>query len=154
MYSNLLAIHSLIRWMVVGSLFFSIFRAYYGWLLQRPFTRYDNLVRHWTATIAHIQLIVGLWLYIISPIVAYFLGHIKTAMQERAIRFFGIEHITMMLIGIILITLGSARAKRETTDKEKFKTIAIWYTIGALVILSSVPWSFSPVVSRPNFRPF
>jgi len=154
MYPNLLALHSLVRWLVLTSLLFAIFRAYYGWLSRKQFSSFDNAVRHWTATIAHIQLFLGIWLYFISPIVAYFLHHFSTAIHERAIRFFGMEHITMMLIGIILITIGSSRAKRKTTDGEKFKTMAIWFTIALLVILSSVPWSFSPLISRPNFRPF
>jgi hypothetical protein len=54
----------------------------------------------------------------------------------------------------VLITIGSAKAKRKDDNKAKFKTMAIWFTIALLVILSSVPWSFSPLVSRPNFRPF
>jgi hypothetical protein len=154
MYSILLALHSLVRWFVFGSLLLAIFRAYYGWLSKSGFSRFDNSIRHWTATIAHIQLILGLWLYFISPVVAYFLQHFSTAVHERVIRFFGMEHITMMLIGITLITIGSAKAKRKTNDPEKFKTMAIWFTIALLVILSSVPWSFSPLISRPNFRPF
>jgi hypothetical protein len=154
MYPTLLALHSLVRWLVLTSLLYAIFRAYNGWLSKRVFSRFDNAVRHWTTTIAHIQLILGLWLYFISPIVAYFLQHLSTVMHERAIRFFGMEHITMMFIGITLITIGSAKAKRKTTDQEKFRTMAIWFTIALLIILSSVPWSFSPLISRPNFRPF
>jgi len=154
MYLLVLATHSLIRWFVLVSLVFAIFRAYRGWLLNKPFLKFDNIVRHITATIAHVQLIIGLWLYFISPIVAYFLYNFSTAVHNRQVRFFGMEHVTMMLTGIILITIGSAKAKRKTTDKEKFKTMAIWFTIALLVILSSVPWSFSPLVSRPLFRPF
>jgi hypothetical protein len=154
MYLILLATHSLIRWFVLTSLLFAIYRAYRGWLLKKPFTKFDNSVRHITATIAHVQLIVGLWLYFISPIVAYFLYNFKDAVHERQIRFFGMEHATMMLTGIILITIGSFKAKRKTTDLEKFKTMAIWFTIALLVILSSIPWSFSPLVSRPLFRSF
>jgi hypothetical protein len=154
MYIPLLALHSLIRWLVLISLLFSIFRAYRGWLLNKPFSKFDNTVRYTTATIAHIQLIIGLWLYFISPIVHYFLHHFKTAVHERQIRFFGMEHITVMLISIVLITIGSAKAKRKTTDKEKFKTIAIWFSIALLLILSSIPWAFSPLISRPYFRPF
>jgi hypothetical protein len=75
-------------------------------------------------------------------------------MHERVIRFFGMEHITMMLIAIILITIGSAKAKRKTTDADKFKTMAIWFTISLMIILSSIPWSFSPLTSRPLFRAF
>lgn len=154
MYATLLALHSLVRWLVLGSLLFAIFRAYRGWLSHQSFSKFDNSVRHITATIAHVQLILGIWLYFISPIVNYFLHNFTTAMHERAIRFFGIEHITMMLAGITIITLGSAKAKRKTTDREKYKTMAIWFTVALLIILSSVPWSFSPLISRPNFRPF
>jgi hypothetical protein len=154
MYTTLLALHSLTRWLVLGSLVFAICWAYRGWLLKKRYLKFDNAVRHTTATVAHVQLVLGVWLYFISPIVAYFLHNFSTAVHERAIRFFGMEHITMMLTGITVITIGSAKAKRKPTDQEKFKTIAIWFTVALLIILSSVPWSFSPLISRPNFRPF
>ncbi len=154
MYSFLLALHSLIRWFVLISLLFAIYRAYSGWLRHKNFTKFDDSVRHISATIVHVQLLVGIWLYFISPIVTYFLHHYHEAVHERQIRFFGMEHITMMLTGISLITIGSAKAKRKTTDNDKFKTMAIWYTIALLIILSSIPWSFSPLISRPSFRSF
>lgn len=153
MYTILLSLHSLIRWLVLSSLLFAILSSYRGWLLSKPYLKFDNSVRHVTATVAHIQLVLGIGLYFISPVVAYFLHNFRTAVHERAIRFFGMEHITMMLVGIIIITVGSVKAKRKKTDKEKFKTAAIWFTVALLIILSSVPWSFSPLISRPNFRP-
>lgn len=154
MYTALLALHSLTRWLVLSTLIFAIIRGYRGWLLHKPYLKFDNSVRHIIATVAHIQLILGIWLYFISPIVGYFLNHFSVAMHQRTIRFFGMEHVTMMLIGITVVTIGSARAKRKTTDTERFKTMAIWFTIALLIILSSIPWSFSPLISRPNFRPF
>jgi len=154
MYAFILALHSLIRWFVLASLLFALYRAYAGWLGNKVYSKFDDRVQVITATIAHIQLTVGLWLYFISPIANYFISHFKEVVHERQIRFFGMEHVTMMLIGITLITIASAKAKRKTTDQEKFKTIAIWLTIALLVILSSVPWSFSPLISRPLFRAF
>jgi len=154
MYLILLPLHSLIRWLVLLSLIFAIYRAYRGWLGKKPYTKFDERTRMITTTIAHIQLVAGIWLYFISPIVSYFLHNFKEAVHDRVIRFFGMEHVTMMLIAIILITIGSAKAKRKTTDSEKFKTMAIWFTIGLVIILSSIPWSFSPLTSRPLFREF
>jgi len=154
MYPILLALHSLTRWLILGSLLFAIFWSYRGWLFNKPYLKFDNSVRHITATVAHVQLVLGICLYFISPIVAYFLHNFSTAVHERTIRFFGMEHIFMMLIGITVITIGSVKAKRKQTDKEKFKTMAIWFTIALLIILSSIPWSFSPLISRPNFRGF
>jgi hypothetical protein len=150
----ILALHSLVRWFVVIALLVSIIRAYRGWLSKKSFTRLDNSLRHWTATITHIQLILGLTLYFISPIVSYFLRNFRDAVHEREIRFFGMEHSLMMTIGIVIITIGSVKAKRRQTDIEKFKTMAIWFTIGFLIILSSIPWAFSPLTSRPYFRAF
>ncbi len=133
--------------------YFAIIWAYRGWLGNKTFTKFDERMRWITATIAHIQLVIGVWLYFISPVVNYFLHNFKDAVGQQ-IRFFGMEHVTMMLTAIVIITIGSAKAKRKNTDGEKFKTMAIWFTIGLLIILTSVPWSFSPLVGRPNFRPF
>jgi uncharacterized membrane protein len=139
---------------VLVSLLYAIINSYRGWLFNKSWLKSDDIIRHTTATISHIQLVLGVVLYFISPIVSYFLHNLGTAIHERSIRFFGMEHITMMLIGITVITIGSAKAKRQTTDREKFKTMAIWFTIALLIILSSIPWSFSPLISRPNFRGF
>lgn len=154
MYYVLLILHSLVRWLVLGSLLFAIYRAYRGWILTKQYTLFDSRVRILATTIAHIQLVIGLWLYFISPVVSYFLHHLGTAIRMHEIRFFGMEHITMMLIAIVVITIGSARAKRKATDQDKFRTMAIWFTIGLLLILSSIPWSFSPLIHRPLFRWF
>ena len=154
MYSVLLAIHSLIRWLVLISLLYSIIIAYRGWLSGKPFANADNVTRIITTTIAHIQLVIGVWLYFISPVVHYFWDNFGKAVHERQIRFFGMEHVTMMIIAITVLTIGSAKSKQKTADHKKFKTIAIWFTIALLIIFSSIPWSFSPLISRPNFRPF
>ena len=154
MYPTILALHSLVRWLVLGSLLFAISRAYKGWFSKNSFSRFDDSIRHWTATIAHIQLALGLGLYFVSPIISYFLGHYKDAVNQREVRFFGMEHSVMMITAITIITIGSARAKRMQKDGAKFKTMAIWYTVGLLIIVASIPWKFSPMASRPYFRPF
>jgi len=154
MYANLLTIHSIFRWLVLISLLFAIYRGYRGWLRDKPFSKFDNTVRHWTATISHIQLTLGIWLYFISPLIVYFFSDFSKAIHNRDVRFFGMEHSVMMLLAIVIISLGSAKAKRKPTDREKYKTMALWYTIGLVIILVNIPWSFSPLTSRPDFRMF
>ena len=154
MYQILLPLHSITRWLVLAGLLFAIYRAYRGWLGNKPYTNVDNAARLFALNMAHMQLVIGIWLYFISPVVSYFLHNFKAAVHERQIRFFGMEHITMMLVAIIFITIGSAKAKRKETDKEKFKTMAIWFTISLLLIFTSIPWSFSPLISRPLLRWF
>jgi len=154
MYSFFLALHSLVRWLVLISLLIALYRAWRGLLLKKPFSKFDNTIRHTTATIAQTQMVLGIVLYCISPLVRYFLNYFKEAVHQRQIRFFGMEHVVMMLLAVVLITIGSMRAKRQADDKQKFRTMAIFFIIALLVILSSIPWQFSPLVSRPYFRSF
>uniref|UniRef100_F4C8T1 Cytochrome B n=1 Tax=Sphingobacterium sp. (strain 21) TaxID=743722 RepID=F4C8T1_SPHS2 len=154
MYSTLLVFHSLIRWLVLAFLLYSIYRAFVGYLNDKPFSKTDNAFRHWTATIAHIQLMIGIILYTQSPIVKYFWRKTETSLQNLDITFYGIIHIFLMLTAIVLLTIGSALAKRQPTDKEKFKTMLVWFSIALIFIFIAVPWTFSPFSSRPNFRTF
>ncbi|MGY3055686.1 magnesium-transporting ATPase (P-type) [Pedobacter sp. UYEF25] len=152
MYQTIIFYHSIIRWLVLTSLLYSIFRAGKGYLSNAPFSKTDNTVRHWTATIAHIQLVIGITLYTQSPIIKYFWHNFNQAIQNLDTTFFGLLHIILMLTAIIFITIGSALSKRKTTDKEKFKTILIWYSISIIIIFIAIPWPFSPLANRPYFR--
>lgn len=152
MYSSFLFSHSMVRWFVLVSLLYAIWTAFSGYRSGRAFSKIDNAIRHWTATIAHIQLMIGFVLYFISPLVAWFLDHPKEAMQSRDLTFFGIIHIALMTIAVVLITIGSALAKRRETDREKFRTMLVWFTIGVLLILIAIPWPFSPLAARPYLR--
>src|SRR3954462_3048787 len=97
MYQTLLFGHSLLRWLVLISLLYSIFRAYKGYSSQLVFTKTDNAVRHWTATIAHIQLIFGILIYVQSPIVKYLRKNFSGGIQNSETAFFGLLHIFLML---------------------------------------------------------
>lgn len=154
MFPTLLALHSLIRWFILTSIIYSLFLAYRGWRNNKKFTKYDNWIRLITVSFVHIQLIIGVWLYWISPIVDYFLKNFSDSVHQTQLRFFGMEHITMMLLGISLVTVGSSIARRKKVDKEKFKAIVIWYSIALFIIFTSIPWEFSPFTTRPYFRPF
>ncbi|WP_233524547.1 hypothetical protein [Mucilaginibacter conchicola] len=131
-----------------------LIRSFWALLTKSQYTKADNSLRAITASVLHIQLLLGTWLYIISPVVKYFWQNFKQAVHMREIRFFGMEHIFMMLLAIIILTIGSAKAKRQATDQLKFKTQLMWFGIGLLLILSSVPWAFSPLTHRPWLRAF
>lgn len=152
MYQTLLICHSFLRWLMLISLLYSIFSAYKGYSSKLLFTKTDNAVRHWTATIAHIQLIFGILIYVQSPIVKYFWKNFSEGIQNTEFAFFGIIHIFLMLTGIVLITIGSALAKRKKADSDKFKTMLIWFSIALFIIFIAIPWPFSPLANRPYFR--
>ncbi|MDJ1466545.1 hypothetical protein QNI19_06340 [Cytophagaceae bacterium DM2B3-1] len=152
MYPFLLFFHSVFRWLVLLSLLYSIFRAFTGWRSARPFSGTDNATRHWTATIAHVQLMVGFTLYFVSPLVQAFRA--GGGMHSMELAFFGMVHIACMLVAVVVITIGSALSKRRQTDREKFQTMLLWFLAGLFIIFIAIPWPFSPFAHRPYFRSF
>jgi len=152
MYQTLTFYHSIMRWLLLASLLYAIYRAYRGFTSNDQFSKTDNAIRHWTATISHIQLVIGIILYTQSPIIKYFWNNFNEAIHDIDTAFFGLIHIILMLTAIILITIGSALSKRKTTDKEKFKIMLVWFSISLVIIFIAIPWPFSPLTNRPYFR--
>ena len=154
MFSTLLTLHSITRWIVLVFLLFSIYRALVGYTTNKTFSKTDNAFRHWTTTFAHIQLMIGMTLYTQSTIVKYFWSNIKSAIRILDITFYSLIHVILMTTAIVLLTIGSAMTKKQANDKDKFKTMLVWFSIVLIIIFIAIPWPFSPLSSRPNFRVF
>lgn len=131
--------HSGLRWIILILLIAAIGQAFAGMNGNKPFNRKLSLF----AMIAcHIQLVIGM--------VQYFLGKFYMALPPEVTdealksthRFFRMEHIAMMVVAIALITVGNSRSKKAATDKAKYKAIAVFFTIGLVLILASIPWPF------------
>jgi len=137
---------------VLASLIYAIFKAFKGIKAKRPFTKANDSIRHWTATIAHIQLVIGIMLYSQSPLVKYFWRNFSVAVKNPDAAFFGFIHVFLMSTAIVLITIGSALAKRKLTDQEKFRTMFNWFGLALIIILLSIPWPFYPFAARPLLR--
>ena len=153
MYSILLLLHGFFRWLVLASLLYSIFLAINGLKKRRPFTATANSWRHWTATIAHLQLLLGMALYFQSPAVRYALPADHRHLVNEHV-FFRYIHITLMLVAVIVITIGSAKAKRAPDHRAKYRTMLVWFVAGLLILLIAIPWPFSPLAGRPLLRHF
>lgn len=152
MYPTLVTLHSLVRWFVLPALLYASYRGWQGYRTNIPFTKTDNAVRHWAATITHLQLILGIILYTQSPAVKALAYNTGSGITEPV--FFGIVHIALMLAAIVVITIGSAKAKRQLTNTAKFKTMFTWFAISLLIIFIAIPWPFSPLAQRPYLRNF
>jgi hypothetical protein len=135
--------HSGLRWIVLLTLLFAILRGYSGWLGGRKWIKADNMARMFAVISAHLQLVLGVVLYFVSPKVSAFRADIGAGMKDSLLRFFAMEHSLMMVIAVILLTVFSAVAKRKTDDKKKFRLMAIGFTIVLLIILAMIPWPWS-----------
>jgi hypothetical protein len=147
MYATFLALHSVFRWLVLASLVYAIFISIEGLISKRPYTKADNITRIITNAISHTQLLLGFTLYfVLSPITQHFLKN--GSEDNHQMWFFGIYHIVMMFLSIVVMTIGGSIAKRAKTDQTKFKITAIGFSLALLLILLAIPWF------RPYFRNF
>jgi membrane protein DedA with SNARE-associated domain len=129
--------HSGLRWVVLLLLLVAIGRAFArknGGLYEKS----DKMINLFTMVSLHTQLLLGLILYFTSPKVVFVEGWMKVSQS----RFYGMEHIAVMIIAIALVTIGRRKAENATEPAKKHKTIALWYTIGLILILASIPWPF------------
>ena len=152
MYTTLLSLHSVFRWLIVIGVIYTLYRAYTGLAANKTFTSADANTRKYTVIAAHIQLLLGLALYFLSPMVQYFMSNFSAAVKIKEMRFYGMEQSIVMILAIILITIGSAVSKKKESDRAKFKALAIWFTIALILLLLMIPWPISPFSMRPWFR--
>ena len=137
MYQGLQHAHSGLRWVVLVMLIWAIVNAATK-LNKKDYTAGDRKIGLFALISTHIQVLLGLALYSMSPLVSFGDGWMKNA----ASRFYGMEHIMMMLLAAVLITIGYSTAKRAVTANSKFKKTLIFYLLGLLLILSAIPWPF------------
>lgn len=151
-YSVALVLHNALRWLVLLSLLGTLVSAYRGWVRVRPYTKTDQTWRIVATSIAHTQLLIGFYLYAVSPIIRYYWQEKPGFGTAPEFPFFALIHIALMLIAVVVLTIGSSKAKRQTEARQQFRTTAIYFTIGLILILAAIPWPFSPLAARPWFR--
>lgn len=132
-YNILVSAHSGLRWLVLLFLILAIFQTFsrrgkFGDIKE---TKAVLLGMVFT----HIQLLVGLILYFISPKVQFGSG----TMSSSVLRFYTVEHILLMVVAVILITMGYSRSKRAP---KPFNVAFNFYLIALVLILIGIPWPF------------
>lgn len=136
MYTGLVHTHSGLRWIALLLLIASVLIAFSKWQGRSGYTNGNRQLYLFTLISIHLQLVIGLVLYFISPKVNFSL------ISDKIYRFYTVEHITGMFIAIILITIGYSRSKRTADTTAKQRLIAIFYGLGLLLVLALIPWPF------------
>ena len=138
MYPILVHLHSGFRWVVLITLILAIIQAAGKLSGNHSFTDKDKKMPLFAFISSHIQLLVGLILYFISPKVIFSAEAMKSALS----RFFLVEHTTMMILAIIVISVGYIMAKKVAPERKAFSRIFWAYLVGLILILASIPWPF------------
>ena len=141
MYSVLKTIHSYWAYLALLILVIAVVNTLIGMSSKKAFGAKDLRLSLFGLIFSHIQLLIGLVLYFVSPSFEQWstLG-MGGVMKDAQTRLYLVEHPFTNIIAIILITMGWSMHKRQTQDTKKFSRIGIFYTLGLLLLLSRIPW--------------
>ena len=119
----------------------------------KPFTSGDKKIGLFLLISAHTTLLIGLYQWITGP---WGLKNIENmgmgaVMKDPVYRFYAIEHMTGMIIAIVLITIGRGVSKKNIPDTVKHRRTFWFFLIALILILASVPWPFRAGIGRPWF---
>lgn len=136
MYNIIQKFHSGWAYIALLALVIAVINAFIGAASKKEFTAKDRKIALIALITMHLQLVVGLVLYFVSPLGKASLGNMKDA----ALRLTSVEHPLINMIAIVLITIGWSKHKKAIESNAKFKSFTIFYTIGLILILARIPW--------------
>jgi hypothetical protein len=132
-------LHSIVRWLLLAGLLGSVVLAISGLSDSKGLGNRGRLFARLTVYFAHLQFLVGLLLYFVSPRVIFS----ADSMRSPILRFFLVEHTSAMLLAVILITIGHNRVKKAVTGVQSARSLLWFYLISLVIILAMIPWPFT-----------
>ncbi|MBT8270494.1 MAG: hypothetical protein HKO90_04905 [Flavobacteriaceae bacterium] len=142
MYETLKYLHSYWAFMVLLVLIVAVVNA-----LMRSGKTYSEKsfrIALFGLIVSHIQLILGLVLYFVSPMFDLWNTLGSGVMKDANARLYLVEHPLVNIIAIALITIGYSRHKKQVESSKKYRTIMIFYALGLVFLLSRIPWDVWP----------
>jgi hypothetical protein len=137
MYPILLMSHSVVRYALILVIAIVIFKALAGWIMKQTFSKTDQRLSSILMSIAHLQLTLGVILYIISPLV-YF-G--ETTMKDSTLRYWSVEHSSLMIFSVALITISTIGLKRTSDPIKKHRRVFIYNSLAVMLVLLALSYS-------------
>ncbi|MNX29998.1 hypothetical protein D3C86_601540 [compost metagenome] len=137
MYEFIQKFHSGWAYLALLLLVIAVANSFIGMTSKKDFTSKDRKIALFALIGTHTQLLIGFVLYFVSPLGLASLGQMKDA----ALRLTSLEHPLLNVIAIVLITIGWSKHKKAVSNESKFKSIAVFYGLGLVFILSRIPWN-------------
>jgi heme A synthase len=75
----------------------------------------------------------------------------SAAMKNPGLRFFAVEHITMMFAAVILAHLGRVLARKAATPAAKRTRLIVCFGLATILMIAGIPWP-GMASGRPLFR--
>jgi hypothetical protein len=129
MLTGLTHMHSLLRWVILILLIYTLIRSFQG--------KAGKEAKFLTIT-SHIMLLIGLAQWFLGSWGLKLIQNVGMGevMKNASQRFFAVEHTFTMIIAIALITVGGVSVRKGKSNAKWF------YLIALILILMRIPWPF------------
>jgi hypothetical protein len=144
MYEILRSAHSGWRYVVILLLLAAFITALSGFTGKKAFTEGNRKLAVFALISSHIQLLMGLLLYFMND-------WYKMDSSVPSNRYWKMEHIAMMAIAVILITVGNAKSKKAADAVAKHKNIFVFFGFALLIITVAILLMVKADASRSLF---
>ena len=143
MYTAIKHLHSYWAYLVLLVVVLATLNALVSYFAGKEYSPRDFRISLFALIVTHLQLLIGLVLYFVSPLGFQNIGKVGMGeiMGNSAYRLNAIEHPLVMILVVVFITIGYSKHKKKLVSKPKFKVLAIFYTIALVLMLSRIPWS-------------
>jgi hypothetical protein len=141
MYEILKSAHSGWAYLLLLVLLVATVNALIGFFGKKEFGNKDFSFALVGLIVTHIQLLIGLGLWALSPYSSALFSNTSEVMNTPELRLLALEHPLMMIIAVALLTVGYSKHKKKIVSQGKFKMLAIFYTLAFVVVLSRLPWN-------------
>ena len=128
--------HSGLRWIIILLLLTAIMNSFFKMLIRSDYKKFDKVLSIASLSSVHLQIILGILLYFISPKVIFKAESLSNSM----LRFFLVEHALLMLLSATAISIGFRITKKTSVPYDKHLNTFLFYTISLLLIVFSIPW--------------
>ena len=142
MYQGLLHTHILLRYFILVMLIVVIVMAAIGVMNKKPYSKLDNKFSLFLLIFTHLQLVVGLILYFVSPFVKFS----AETMKDSTLRYWTVEHLTGMIVAIALITVGRITTKKLPLDAAKHRRMLVLNVAALIIIIAVIFLSGRPIL--------
>ena len=140
MAASLLVVHSYLRWLVLAFGLYAVAKMAVGQSRNALFTPADRLAQQLFISVLDLQLLVGVVLFGVSPLMRAAMHDMHAAMRDSHLRFFVTEHWVFMLAALVVAHVAVVRSKRATTDQDKFKRAGLGFAVALALVLAGMPW--------------
>lgn len=142
MYQGLLYTHTYLRYFILVMLIVVIVMAAIGLVNKKPYGKLDNKFSLFLLIFTHLQAVVGLILYFVSPFVKFS----SETMKDSTLRYWTVEHLTGMIVAVVLITVGRITTKKLPLDASKHRRMLVLNGVALVLIIVVISLSKRAIV--------